>query len=256
MRRCTAWRIWCWWTTPATTAGATSAWRTGRHGHQRKLSVQAALLPLASLQALLGREPIGCAGGVVEVGGRHLEGRRQAQQVMLDPRRCLRGDHHQFLHLRRLLLAEIARGPVCATAAAQQHDAARLLLLGIGHGGVEAGEDTLGVLLAGVFVGFDRVPQPTSGKPRRSGPTVVGQSALSPAPGTMITAPCGSLSLAGFHSARKFSPLACKVCCSALGTWRSRASASSWLRSSSGGRGAGAEAAASTGASGFSASSA
>lgn len=44
-----------------------------------------------------------------------------------------------------------------------------------------------------------RLCQPTSGNFCRSGPTAFGQSAVSPAPGTMMTAPCGSLSLAGFQ---------------------------------------------------------
>ncbi|MNZ46018.1 hypothetical protein D3C78_636880 [compost metagenome] len=54
-------------------------------------------------------------------------------------------DHHQFLHLCRLPFAEIAGSPVGATAIAQQDDTASVVLLGVGHSGIETGKDALGI---------------------------------------------------------------------------------------------------------------
>ncbi|MNH15278.1 hypothetical protein D3C79_748890 [compost metagenome] len=74
---------------------------------------------------------------------------------MLHPRRCLRGNHHQFLHLRWLFLAQVAGRPIRAAAMADQHDAAGVVLLGKGHRSIQAGENALGIgrvgLLAGLF---------------------------------------------------------------------------------------------------------
>lgn len=53
----------------------------------------------------------------------------------------LRRDHHELLHLGRLFLAQITRGPPGASAMADQHRTARTLDLGKGHGGINAIED-------------------------------------------------------------------------------------------------------------------
>ena len=59
-----------------------------------------------------------------------------------------------------------------------------------------------------------RLLHSASGNLRRNGPIACGQSAVSPAPGMIITAPLGSAVLAGFHKARNVSAAGLQCCCS------------------------------------------
>ena len=114
--------------------------------------------------------------------------------------------------------------------------ASLLLLFGAGSVGIFSGSAARGWLASLRRSGKLRLrlAQLASGSLLRNGPTTRGQSAFSPAPGTITTTPLGSLLLAGFQSARKVSCAACSCCCSAAGTCRSSAVASSWLRSGKG----------------------
>ena len=66
----------------------------------------------------------------------------------------MRVNHHQFLHLRRLPLAEKTRRPISAGAVAEHDNAARALLFGVGNRCVDASENALGVGLGLFFAGF------------------------------------------------------------------------------------------------------